>query len=67
MSKRAYSLAGSNPTGGWAKWDDDPPYVPPDEEWEREVAGPEAARAAQLRQWTQHHADNREWAGPAGR
>lgn len=40
----------------WAQWDDAQPYVPSEEEWEREVAGPEADRAAQLRQWTEHHA-----------
>jgi hypothetical protein len=40
----------------WAQWDDAPPYVPPEDEWEREVAGPEAARAEHLRQWTEHHA-----------
>jgi hypothetical protein len=35
----------------WAQWDGQPPYVPADEEWDREVTQPAERRAAQLRQW----------------
>jgi hypothetical protein len=40
----------------WAQWDDAPPYVPPDEEWDEWVTGPEERQAERLRQWTEHHA-----------
>ncbi len=49
----------------WAQWDDAPPYVPSEEEWERQVARPEAARAERLRLWTEHHARRAEPRQPA--
>jgi len=48
----------------WGQWDGAPPYVPSEEEWEREVGRREALRAEQLRQWTEHHP--RRTARPAG-
>jgi hypothetical protein len=46
----------------WGQWDQAPPYVAAVDEWNREVEGPEAKRAEQLRLWTEHHAKRAETA-----